>query len=127
MVNAFNHAKRFVAKHRQAIEQVATIAIAVVGMGACDAFTGGACSVFTPYVGALVSTAVYAEGGGKHTGLGYAVAFGTGGLVGDGTLVSTGVIAAGAGVISADSVIGAVNGAYDYSHRTGNHSFVGYL
>ena len=72
----------FVVEHHRGIEQVVTIGGSIVGVAACDAVTAGACSVFNPYVSAAVGAAVYAEGGGRHTAEGYALAAGTGGVIG---------------------------------------------
>jgi RHS repeat-associated protein len=117
----------FVAEHHQVIEQVATVAGAIIGMAACDAATAGACSAFTPYVGALVGTAVYAEGGGQHTAEGYALAFASGGLVGSLSMVWGGVVTAGVGLWAGDSAIGAGEGIYDYATGPGCQTFGGYL
>ncbi|MGH9917868.1 MAG: RHS repeat-associated core domain-containing protein [Nitrososphaerales archaeon] len=124
---AANDTARFVAKHHQVIEQVAMIGGAIVGMAACDAATAGACSAFTPFVGALVGSAVYAEGGGQHTAEGYALAFASGGLVGSLSMVWGGVVTAGAGLWAGDSAIGAGEGIYDYSRDSGCHTFGGYV
>jgi RHS repeat-associated protein len=118
---------QFVAEHHQVIEQVATVGGAIIGMAACDAATAGACSAFTPYVGALVGTAVYAEGGEQHTAEGYALAFASGGLVGSLSMVWGGVVTARVGLWAGDSAIGAGEGIYDYATGPGCQTFGGYL
>ncbi len=127
IAEAASDAGHFVAKHHQVIEQVATIAGAVVGSAACDAVTAGACSVFTPYIGAIVGTAVYAEGGGRHTAEGYVLAGALGGITGSLSMVWGGVFQAGLGLWAGDSAIGASEGIYDYSHSGGCHTLEGYV
>ncbi len=117
----------FVVKHHQVIEQVATIVGAVVGTAACDAATAGACNVFTPYIGAAVGTAVYAEGGGRHTAEGYVLAGATGGLTGSLSMVWGGVVPAGIGLWAGNSAFGAGEGIYDYSQSQGCHTLGGYV
>ena len=117
----------FVMQHHQVIEQVATIGGAIVGMAACDAATAGLCSAFTPVAGALVGTALYAEGGGSHTAQGYAMAFASGGVVGSLSMVWGGVATAGAALWMGDATIGAGGGIYDYARSPGCHSLGGFL
>jgi hypothetical protein len=104
-----------------------TVGGAVIGMAACDAATAGSCSAFTPYISAIVGTAVYAEGGGKHSAEGYALAFTSDGLVGSVSTVWDGVVTAGVGLWAGNSAIGAGEGEYDYSHGPGCHSEGGYI
>lgn len=117
----------YAANHYQALEQIATVSGAIIGVAACDAVTAGACSAFTPYVGALVGAAVYAEGGGQHTAEGYALAFASGGLVGSLSMIWDGVVTAGIGLWAGDSAIGAGEGIYDYATGPGCQTFGGYI
>jgi len=124
---AWNDTAGFVSNHRRGLEQVGTIGGAAFGMAACDTFTVGACTAFTPIVGALVGDAVYAESGGQHTAAGYANAFWEGGLVGSATMIWGGVVVAGGALYAGDAVIGGISGVYDYSHSDGCHTAGGYV
>lgn len=121
---------RFIAKHHQVIEQVATIAAGAVVLGACATATGGACLVvaaFSPIISGSVGDAVYAEGGGPHTAEGYAMAFATGGAVGAGALAWGGVAYGAAALWAGDLAIGGAVSAFQYSKSPGCHSLGGYI
>ncbi len=94
--------------------------------------TDGICALFLPEIGGLTGAAVYGEGGGTHTAGGYALAFGEGGVAGSIALVCFAGVCefAGSAIVGgalANGLVGAGQGAWDYSHTTGCHSVGGYL
>jgi hypothetical protein len=121
---------RFLVKHWRGTLQVVVAVGTTIGAGLCVAASDGVCAAFLPQIYAAEGALNYTISAGSHTALGYAKALTEGTFTGFGAAACAVLCAEATALFiltgSAETLLGADAGAFDYVSSPGRHSWAGF-